>query len=61
MFDEALVERKIRKIQNSAEVAKSIASGEAGMNAKERFKDITTYLDKALAELAELKRYLEEV
>ena len=64
MFDEALVERKIRKFENAAETAKTIASQAANSKSsmtKENLQDIVTFLDKALAELAELKRYLEEV
>ncbi len=64
MFDEALVERKIRKIENAAETAKTIASQAANSKSsrtKENLQDVVTFLDKALAELAELKRYLEEV
>ena len=64
MFDEALVERKIRKIQNAAETAKTITNEAAiskGSRAKENIQDVITFLDKTLAELAELKKYLEEV
>ena len=64
MFDEALVERKIRKIQNAAEDAKVIASQAANSKSsrtKENLQDVVTFLNETLAELAELKRYLEEV
>ena len=64
MFDEALVERKIRKIQNAAEDAKVIASQAANSKSsrtKENLQDVVTFLNETLEELAELKRYLEEV
>ena len=59
MFDEALVERKIKKIQNSAEAAKTIASSAANSKSsrtKENFQDVVVLLNEGLAELAAFKK-----
>ena len=64
MFDEALVERKIRIIQNKVDTARTIANEAAiskGSRVKENLQDVVVLLNEGLAELAALQRYLEEV
>lgn len=64
MFDEALVERKIRIIQNRMDAARTIARQAANSKSsrtKENFQDVVVLLNEGLAELATLQRYLEEV
>ena len=64
MFDEALVERKIRTIQNRMDAARTIARQAANSKSsrtKEDLQDVVVLLNEGLAELAALQRYLEEV
>lgn len=64
MFDEALVERKIRIIQNRMDAARTIARQAANSKSsrtKENLQDVVVLLNEALTNLAELKKYLEEL